>query len=233
MAPEFVKEYLDSLKSRTNPYMFREMNRIHSHYKELRLSYAVDAIFEDISNPPDFTWPLLQGFQVLYLPTSLVVNYMPYAMLSLFPKHRGKLMKVIAKYFGDTDFAGELSERMYVLENKPLRMRNIFTYRTGSGHIGTVSVEFPCMDLGAWLRVYMLANHYNGTEPFNVICVFDTMEQAREFFNTVHFNAPADVDPDKSGIYCMLLSELEKPHPLFSDADPVSHSEARYLSSSS
>lgn len=105
LSEEFVEAYLKTLKNHTNKYKLEQLNREH-YFQTTKRFAAVRSALQDKNCPAFF-----EGFQILFLPTPLIANSIPYAMLyelTWDQKNSGKTsMEVLDMYSSD------MAARMY------------------------------------------------------------------------------------------------------------------------
>lgn len=188
----FMRAFVESLLSQTNPFRERELNLIHVNFVKTKLKGLVTPILSVRYRLPRHLRPLALGYQMLCVPTTLVTNRIPYAMLSLCEEKRRMIETALYDALGTLSFLGErhmASEiryaDMYANAVTTIRLRNIFRYQTKDHKEGYVAVEMPFMDMGAWLRVQLFAEGYCGEESVMVVCLLEDSAQAKDFFTTI------------------------------------------------
>jgi hypothetical protein len=162
----------------------------------------------DIAEADQLSLLLIKGRAVGVLPTSLLSSRLPYLMLSDFDEYVSRVSSFLSLYYGEVVFEGETGPALLFGDYKNrLVMRNAF--RHGSGH---VFVEFPMMDMASWVRC-CLYSKYMGTFPdiSQVVCVFDTREEAEKFFSVCGYDAKQlYFDKGSCGMYGMLFDDLRR-----------------------
>ena len=86
---------------------------------------------------------------------------------------------------------------------------------SGSGM--RLCVEFPWLDLGAWLRAYFFQKLY-AAEDTQLICVFEDEAQASEFFALMGCYGDT-FSPYRKRIYALLAGKIGRRDALFTYRD--------------
>ena len=210
----FVEDFAQTLALHENPYMLRSFNMEHLALTKRRLYGIAKALMTFAYQPPLFFDRIAEGFVVSAIPTCLLANRLPFAMLSKFDEAKSRVEETVLRYFPKASFTGEVSDPVPVKTGTSvsmIRLRNAFTYPTQSGK-GYVFVEMPFMDAGSWLRLKLLTDAYAGRDPVSVICVVEDEEQARQLFSAINyehndFEVPLDLE-GINGIYGIFLKDL-------------------------
>ena len=211
---EFVEHFLKTLTKKVNPYEERELNTIHVELTKKKITGLATRVMEKTYHNIRYMEPIRRGMQVLGLPTTLVSNRIPYAMLSWSKEKQEELISALLPYFGKLNFVSERTKLLEIAYGRDvttkISLRNVFSYMLPVQ--GLVCVEMPFMDIGAWVRVKMLVEGYREKTPVSVVCVFEDSEQAKSFFGAIphehdHMGIPLDVH-GVCGIYGTYLRDL-------------------------
>lgn len=214
---DFLRDFSETLGNKVNPYMERELNAIHVNLTKGKIrGLATVLLKQSYDLSIRYMEPIRQGMQVLGIPTTLVSNRVPYGMLSWRKDKQEELKKALAPYFGNLSFVSERTKPLdidYYRDVKTkIALRNMFSYSLPNGLQGIVCVEMPFMDLGAWVRVKMLAEGYANDTPISVVCILEDDRQAGTFFSAITYeheytDIPLDIK-GICGIYGIYLNNL-------------------------
>lgn len=223
----FVRTFRDSSRLRNNPYQQRGFNIRYAQNTFNRLFLCAKILLgnSNILNPSPATINMLRGFQTLFLPSTLIADRIPFSMLGMYESKLAAFERVFSKYFGRLLDFEEISKDIKLSEGTYINLRNTYNYHIGD-QTGLVSIEFPFMDLSAWLRAYFFKLYYKSEKPVNIICVFETHEQASIFFKLIDYMRDFYVlYTNKSNIFGFLLGTLELNGNLFI---PYENTEKKY-----
>ena len=95
-----------------------------------------------------------------------------------------------------------------------IRLRNEFHDSDGR----RIFVEFPAFDLGAWLRALYFVRLYKKSLPVDLICVFESASQIRDFYEKCGGYMDS-YSANKPNILCLMLYDLGKANKLFYCSD--------------
>lgn len=189
----------------------QDFNAKHKEASNLILSglaMPMIRLFRD-KKPDTLCLLIIQGRTLGVIPTSLISSRIPYLMLSDFPDKRDLLVKMLVPYFGEVSFDGELANPLYIGNYKNrLTMRNAFRHRDG-----TVCVEFPMMDMASWIRCYLFTKYIRdfSDSSIQIVCVFDTKEDAESFFSMCDYDAEAlSLSKTKPSMYGVLFDDIRR-----------------------
>lgn len=214
----FVKEFIKGITLRNNPYQSRIFNLEHEKLSWQRLSSLASSIIDNISSAPTYAIPLMRGFSCLFTATTLIADRIPIAMLSEDDTLRDGLAQTLRKSFGDVSFISELSSPIILDEHGEyyICMRNAFSYTGPKGTKGTVCVEFPSHDLGAWIRCFYFIHmknykHLRKDGPVHVVCVFDNKLHMSFFSKTLSYlNKSQVIDLSDDGMEFLMTYDIGK-----------------------
>lgn len=206
----FIEEFKALTKSLRNPYLHKEYNMQRVSFARKRLEDMVKLIYAYAGDKDPCFDRMRQGYQVFYLPTTLVANRLPFAFLSRAGEELGKL-SVSLKRFDALTFVDEVSADTLSLDKGVrIRLRNEFSYGKGS----RLFVEFPALDLGAWLRILHFSRLYHKDVPIILVCVFETRQQLSDFYRTCNAYMD-DFGLSKSNILCLMFHDIGRTDRLF------------------
>ena len=175
---------------------------------------------------------MLKGFPVLFVPTTLLADRLKFAQLSLHKAECDAVRASLMSYYKDVEFVSELSSAIQLTNGMSVKMRNCFSYDC-DGRRSFAFVEFPSMDLGAWIRAYFFHKLYNGDTPYQLILVFDTKRQATSFFQMFSYIYPQIcVVYDMKGMLGLMRHNIGKERALFSVPDSTDYSKRYKMLSS-
>lgn len=194
----FLEGFYKTLHGGISPMQMEDFNIKHQSMALTLMSYIAKRM-----EPDDLFYDIIRGYVVGFIPTSLISSRLPFLMLSRFPDKRVWITSVLERYFGTVAYEGELSDIQYIAPyNNTFIMRNSFSH--SNGH---VFVEFPSMDLGAWVRCKTFTAHM---EELNgqVVCVFDTIAEAKKFFVFCDYDARTlTLDTCNPSLYGLIMGE--------------------------
>ncbi len=206
----FIEEFLLLINQRRNPYQQRDYNYVRCNLTRSRMEEMVRLIFRHASDNSRFFISMRDGFQILYLPTTLVANRLPYAFLSHSKDTLSALMMSLG-YFGNLRFVSDVSDTPLVLDRSvQISLRNMFL----TGDQKRIFVEFPALDIGAWLRALHFSSLYHASEPITLICVFETEKQLSDFYRACEAYMRT-YSIERGGILCLMLSDIGRTDRLF------------------
>ena len=214
---DFVRDFARTLTSRTNPYQARDLNTKHVDLTKNKIRGLATILLKNTYDTTiRYMEPIRKGMQVLGVPTPLVANRIPYALISWNKDKQEEIKTALAPYFGQLTFVAERSKSLNIDYFKNIKtkiaLRNVFSYNLPNGKQGFVCVEMPFMDIGAWVRVKMFAEGYADDTPISVVCVLEDKKQAAAFFSAIpyehdHIGVPLDIE-GICGIYGSYLRSL-------------------------
>ena len=150
---------------------------------------------------------ILKGAPVGFCATTILSKAVPYLALSDFPYELVGLMKMIDRYCKGVEFIGEVGEPFYIGRYKnPLVLRNNFISSDGTEFF----VEFPCYDMGSWVRIKTLLERLDETDRIvQVLCVFNSQKEAEDFFTYVGYDAESlSFNKTHTGLYGLYMGSI-------------------------
>ncbi len=207
----FIKEFRDLCSQRRNPYQQREFNLIRSGFAHSRLEEMVKVVYGYAGDKERSFIRMRKGYQVLYIPTTLVADRLKFSLLKHDDDSLLKIKTSLSYHFGEVEYLSPVSEKSLLLDRSlSINLRNEFQTAAGS----KIYMEFPAFDLGAWLRGLCFSKLYHADEKHILVCVFETQQQLSDFYRTC--NAYMDeYSIDKSCILCLMFYDIGKEHKLF------------------
>lgn len=181
----FIEAYLMASKSYQNPYVISGINRVHQTMADenLRLFAESFALLSKSGEP--FLRDILTGAQVYCVATTLSCDAMRFAMLLQDDKLKQIVSDTLGKGFSyQEDMISVGSGRRAEV------LRNIFRNTSDGASadkdagewLGQQAAFEPlCFDAGAWYRLWSIIRKGNPL-PCPVICMFDDLSQAEDFF---------------------------------------------------
>lgn len=160
---------------------------------------------------------MMKGFSVWMVPTSLLVNYLPYIHPELSGMHTA-FENALKGVWPSTRYSGCLLQRRLVKLNgspMPLILKNI--YEAGDVQI---SIEYISRDIGALMRVLRFRTDYlNENTGIIVLCLVDSYKDALFFSNPEYLDLKGVSFENRSRIFFVLRSELHKLTPFVIKSD--------------
>lgn len=194
--PEMDK-YILSLQELKNPYKAIEVNRQQDHLSIAKFrKVAAMAINDYRLNANNYKQPymedLMQGFCVWFVPTVLLINYLPVICetISLRIKKVGDLLK----NQGFT-YMAQLSDQYREDFANRLTLRNMFTYKNRY-----FSFDFISRDIGACLRALRFRETYLTKENNTTfVGIVETTEDAVVLSGETYLNYFYEMRSEKAG----------------------------------
>ncbi|AOZ97944.1 replication-relaxation family protein [Butyrivibrio hungatei] len=204
----FVSEFKRLLGERRNPYQHRDFNLIRSRFSQSRLEEMVKLLYSTSDRESPFVQRLRRGYQVYYLPTTLVSDRVVYGILDHRPDLLSQISASLESIYGNADYSGPLSAPIIVKDNIKVNLRNRFCCNKID-----VYVEFPCFDIGSWIRA-MYFSKYKSSDKCHLLCVFETKKQVQDFYRTLcAFNSSFDKNVHQ--ILGLMLYDIGKEEKIF------------------
>ena len=168
-------------------------------------------------NADQYMSELMKGFSVWMVPTSLLVNYMPF----IFPELSGMHLVMessIRRLWSTAKYASSLLQKRLIKEEgnpMPLILKNI--YVAGDE---LISIEYLSRDIGSLMRVLRFRTDYL-TEDTNitVLCLVDSYKDALFFSNSDYLELKGIRFTNRSRIFFILRSELHELVPFMINSD--------------
>ncbi|WP_026653553.1 hypothetical protein [Butyrivibrio proteoclasticus] len=205
----FVSEFKKLLGERRNPYQHRDYNLIRSRFSQSRLEEMVKLLFSISDRENAFMQRLRRGYQVYYLPTTLVSDRIVYGLLDKNPELIHKITSSLSYLCGNISYKSPLSAPIVVRDNIKVNLRNYF-----EGSSTNICVEFPCFDIGAWIRAMYFSKYKNSSEKLHMVCVFETKKQYQDFYRTLsHYSDSFNLN--RHQILGVMLYDLGNSEKLF------------------
>lgn len=222
LTADFIDKYIQYRMELRDPYLIRQFDLVN-----LKLSRSIMAKLADyyvygdgrkgFQNTDTIVTAMLHGFSVICAPTSLMGSALSFFVEIAFKRlWAGKIGAILRQYFPGVSYS---SDKILISHGRDtFNLRNVFGIEKNSKSY--VCVEFPCYDIGAWVRVYRFMQtqprekdnedfEYARKLPYSVVCILDNLEQVEEFFNFMKIEYPYDeVRPGYGGIFAMVRSDL-------------------------
>lgn len=204
----FIEEFAQLIVEKRNPYQQRDYNIQRASFSRARLEEMIALLYGHLDMDESFLIRLRRGFQIYYLPTTLIADRLKYAMPSRFNDVLLSL-KASLSIFGDVSFNAELTNPLPLTKGLSLNLRNAF--RTSHGDF---FIEFPCFDVGAWIRAMHFKLKYIGDKPAHLVLVFETRQQVEDFYKASECYIDTYTKHD-SQVLCIMLYDLGKTDKIF------------------
>lgn len=160
---------------------------------------------------------MMKGFSVWMVPTSLLVNYLPYIYPELSGMHT-TFENALKGLWPEARYASSLLQKRLLKADgnpMPLILKNI--YSAGDEQI---SIEYVSRDIGALMRVIRFRMDYLDEDTgITVLCLVDSYKDALFLSNQEYLDLKGIRYHHRSRIYFILRSELHKPVPFLINAD--------------
>lgn len=203
-----LRYFRDSINQKRNPYQHKDFNIIRSNFARARLEEMVKLLYAYIGKNEPFLIRMRRGYQVYYLPTTLVANRIGFSFLD---KAKGlqEELETSLSILGKPSFKDVLSDDLTISKGFVLNLRNLFKDADVN-----VCVEFLAFDVSAWVRAMQFHKMYNAETPIQLVCVFETWQQVTDFYKAAECYIP-DYDSMKSNILCLMLYDIGKEKRIF------------------
>ena len=202
VTPAFLEAYIAAGKSLQNPYVISGINSVHVDMAHENLKMFAEAFSLPQNRGEPFLRAIRTGFQVYCVATPLACDAMRFAVL----QNDTELQQIIGRTLGKGfSYAERLAPAVDGQRGKAM-LRNIFVGTGGK----KIAFEPACFDAGTWYRLWTVTRS-DGVLSCPVICLFDTMEQARRFYT---YLGERSYDGENK-IYGLLYRDLGKPGRVF------------------
>ncbi len=204
----FLEEFKSTVVERRNPYQQRDFNLTRAYFSMSRLEEMVKLLYRNVDREHPFMQRLRRGYQIFYLPTTLITERFGYAMLSNRIDKQNKLALSLSCICSDVRYNAPLSNPLQISDKIKLNLRNEFV--SVSKNNIHIYVEFLCFDVGAWLRALYLAGlkNNNGT---TLVCVIESRKQLEDLHRVISNMA----DSATQNILFLMLYDIGKADRLF------------------
>ncbi len=209
LSRQFLEDFLTTILEKRNPYQQRDYSLIRAHFAMSRLEEMVKLMYSYADRERPFMNRLRRGYQIYYLPTTLVSERIRYSMPERCPDIIDRLIVSLGKTYTSLRYVKNLSSPFVVSDKAKINLRNEF-----SSDGPDVYVEYMCFDIGAWLRALFFLRMKGGGKPRHLICVFENNAQMQSFYRAV--GKYTDVFSKNSNmILSIMLYDIGKEDKLF------------------
>ena len=205
----FLECFLKTILEKRNPYQQRDYNLIRTHFAMSRLEEMVKLMYSYADRERPFMQRLRRGYQIYYLPTTLVSDRIKFALPDKFPTVREKLLESLGNVYGNVHYKGELSKPIGVSDKVRVNFRNEISSNTAD-----IYFEYLCFDIGAWLRALYFLRIKGHDKPKHLVCVFENNKQMQSFYNALscYFD---DFSVRRNMLFSVMLYDIGKPGKVF------------------
>lgn len=206
LSKEELEEFRQLLLVRRNPYQQKDYNLIRNAFCKSRLEEMIKLLFSHIDKNELFLLRIRDGYQIMYLPTTLVAERIRYALLSKYIDLQQKIAHSLSEPFEAVVFRNELSHSLPLTNRLKLTLRNYF-----SNQEFDIFFEFLCFDVGAWVRAAHFPSLVSDKKAI-LVAVFESRAQIETFYNTIGFIYDED---SNIKIYGIMLHDIGSSGHLF------------------
>lgn len=225
----FVKQFYSSLVLRSNPYMLKFINKSFEDMASGRLHNIGSTLIKWANDLPGWAYPLMSGAQVDFLATPLVADNIGWTMLDTQPTLQDNLIASLSYLYDGLKYTG-ISPDIPIDGGWNIKLRNAFAYKIKGDYKGIVCVEFPWMDLGAWLRAFLFLHQYHGQTPIHLINVFINKAEQLAFYETIRYAYPeVCVLLDKTSSFCLMQYDIGRTDRVYAVTDVFTFSNRVYM----
>ncbi len=208
-----IEDFRNGLVTMTNPYEMKEFNEIHHHLAMNRFFAVAKKLVVMLPAMQPYTRRMLEGKPVLFVPTTLLADRMKWLLIDKYPHLIEKLKDSLLFYYKNVKYEGKFEVRLP--NGQWVDYRNTFSYQFDNDVHGRICVEYPFMDLGAYIRGKFLVGAKT-TETIHHLMIFETREQFESFFRLVQYHfEDLWLVPNKSSTVCIYLDDIGKEKKIF------------------
>lgn len=216
-----LKRYRDELENYRNLYRIRDYHAEQMRFTRTRKESLVSVLERYMEDPTRIERRelllLLSGHAVYFLSTNLLGNSFSFLFPDLYDLDE-KMQQSLKGYF----YSKAANNRLLTVgdpedELPTVLIRNCYT---PDGEKGTLIVEDIGHDLSAMVRVLYLRKYYRPEDPFAVVSIVETYEDAYSFAKRLnYYRSTATMPRAASGYFYILSSDLGAEEKIFSVGD--------------
>ena len=178
-----LEEFYNGILRLNNPLQSYFINGQHNKLAKGRIEmmrkYICRWIDDDCQDK--FLERILEGQQILFIPTTALVNYMKWGFIGVFEEVDEQLPELLRDY-QTMEYLGVCTPYICLMNGKYVRFRNHLRLKDELGNTYNAGIECMHMDLGAHVRVTEFLKYAPENTDLEIICLFEDYTQLVTFY---------------------------------------------------